>query len=242
MPQSPEPVPRPALLPVASEPVPRPALLPAASEPPPRPALLPVAPPPFWQAAPDDPDRTVRPAASSAPVPTPAGFPPQAPSTSPATTPTGAAPPSTPLATTPYFSSAELRAIPTYKDLLTRLAARHSAACSAAPPQQDLEGELKTLLQYDFPSRSPDRPREFFAALPDEAQDAAGELIAARMAQLQDRIAATTRKRRTLAAEHAARIHAPAREREDKLLVLLRRGEMLRGGVGRLLVENGFLR
>ena len=229
-------------MPQSPEPVLRPALLPAASEPPPRPAPPPVAPPPFWQTAPDDPDRTVRPAASPASVPTPAGLPPQAPSTSLATTPTGAAPPPAPLATTPYFSSAELRAIPTYKDLLARLAARHSAACPVVSPQQDLEGDLRTLLQYDFPSRSPDRPREFFAALPDEAQDAAGELIAARMAQLQDRIAATACKRRTLAAEHAARIHAPAREREDKLLVLLRRGEMLRGGVGRLLVENGFLR
>lgn len=211
-----------------------------------RPAPLPAAPLPPWQAALDDPDRTIRPAASSpaASVAVPARLPPpQAPSTGPAaTTPPAAAPPAGPPAPTPYFSSAELRAIPTYKDLLARLAARHSAACSAVPSQQDLEVDLKTLLQYDFPSRSPDRPREFFAALPDEAQDAAGELIAARMAHLQARIAAAACKRRTLAAEHAARIHAPAREREDKLLVLLRRGEMFRGGVGRLLIENGFLR
>lgn len=68
----------------------------------------------------------------------------------------------------------------------------------------------------------------------------AGEIIAEKMRELQERIQEAARKRRRLAQGHYDRVRPIAEEREEKLRVLLERGEVLKGGVGRLLLENGF--
>jgi hypothetical protein len=62
------------------------------------------------------------------------------------------------------------------------------------------------------------------------------------MRELQERIQEAGRKRRRLAKEHYERVRPVAEEREEKLKVLLERGEVLKGGIGKLLAENGFLK
>jgi hypothetical protein len=167
---------------------------------------------------PEDPDRTIR-------VNTPLS-PPYA-------TPT---PP--PSAATPYLSDDELRSIPSLDALLSQLGETYASSRSSP---SDLDHELKTLLQYDYPTKSLERPTRFFEALPDESYEKAGDIIRDRMEEIQDRMKETAKKRHKVSEGHMEKVVPVAQERADKLKILLERGELLKGGVGKLLMENGFL-
>ncbi|KAI5812042.1 hypothetical protein BZA77DRAFT_325355 [Pyronema omphalodes] len=167
---------------------------------------------------PEDPDRTIR-------VNTPLS-------------PPYAAPTPSPSAATPYLSDDELRSIPSLDALLSQLGEAYASSRSSP---SDLDHELKTLLQYDYPTKSLERPTRFFEALPDEAYEKAGEIIRDRMEEIQDRIKETAKKRHKVSEGHMEKVVPVAQERADKLKILLERGELLKGGVGKLLMENGFL-
>ncbi|KAI5792658.1 hypothetical protein FPQ18DRAFT_16587 [Pyronema domesticum] len=167
---------------------------------------------------PEDPDRTIR---ANTPL------------SPPYATPT---PP--PSAATPYLSDDELRSIPSLDALLSQLGETYTSSRSSP---SDLDHELKTLLQYDYPTKSLERPTRFFEALPDESYEKAGDIIRDRMEEIQDRMKETAKKRHKVSEGHMEKVVPVAQERADKLKILLERGELLKGGVGKLLIENGFL-
>ncbi|KAI5854139.1 hypothetical protein BZA05DRAFT_393333 [Tricharina praecox] len=79
-----------------------------------------------------------------------------------------------------------------------------------------------------------------FAALPDAAYEAAGDIIVARKRELEEKIREAGRKRRRVVAARVDTVKVVAEDKMHRLERLTKRREGLRGSVGRLLVENGF--
>jgi hypothetical protein len=144
----------------------------------------------------------------------------------------------TPLANTPLLADSDLRSIPSYAALLSRLQDLYLSSRSAAPP--NLSTELFTLLSYSYPSKEVSKVSKFITALPDDAYEAAGDIIVARKRELEDRLREMQRKRRKLVEARTEEVREVAEERVRRLEMLRKKREELRGGVGKLLRENGW--
>jgi hypothetical protein len=146
--------------------------------------------------------------------------------------------PATPPAITPLLTDTELKAIPTYTALLTHLQNSYASSRSSVP--QNLESELSTLLAYSYPSNDIEKVRKFFTALPDNAYEAAGDIIVTRKRELEEKMREAGRKRRKVVGENVNNIRSVAEERMSRLEALREKRDGLRGGVGKLLRENGW--
>ncbi|KAA8892639.1 hypothetical protein FN846DRAFT_896674 [Sphaerosporella brunnea] len=176
---------------------------------------LPPPPPQQPKRALPDPDQTIRPAANTPPPSRPAE-------------PTA----------NPLLSDAELKAIPTYSALLSRLQTLYASSRSSAPV--NLSTELSALLSYSHPNNDTEKVRKFIAALPDESYEAAGDIIIARKRELEDKMREAQRKRRKVVDEKVQDVSGVAEERMRRLEALRKKRDSLRGGVGKLLRENGW--
>ena len=99
---------------------------------------------------------------------------------------------------------------------------------------------MKTLLAYAYPNKDIERPQKFFEALPDDSYEQAGDIILAMKRDLEDKLKKAGRKRRKVVAESVENVRGVADERVERLKLLEEKRQQLRGGVGRLLMENGF--
>jgi len=139
---------------------------------------------------------------------------------------------------TPLLSDSELVEIPSYDELLLRLQRIHTDSRSAPP--RNLETELEALVEYAYPSRDLAKPKDFFGRLADDAYENAGAVMARKKRELEAKINEASVRRRGLARGRAQEVQRVAERCVGRLGTLQARREQLRGGVGRLLAENGF--